>query len=381
MELNLYFDAVNFSMFAENSRQNWKQTLGAVVEKNTRALNDKNFSKTDVAIIGIPFSTRDDDCEAANIPDSIRKELYSLAIPGKVNIIDLGDLKQACSPYGNYLALRDVTGYLSESEVTALVIGGSEDFGYGICQAFREDKFFSFTIIDALLDVKKGVEKHSPDNYLTRIFNACPDIFQFSLLGYQRHYISPKLFSKIKGIKRCVGLGELRSNVALAESIFRNSDFAAVDFSTLKYSDTFGKKHLPNGLTGEEICQLTKYAGLNRRIKALALFEVSGNGSEINIKLAAQAAWYFIEGLGNQNFYTHEDKEAFEEHAVEVAQVENPLVFYRNIKTGQWWMQFRTLNDSFIYLACSEQEYWEATQNEIPEIWLEYVQKIDGILK
>ena len=139
---------------------------------------------------------------------------------------------------------------------------------------------------------------------------------------------------------------------------------------------------LPNGLGGEEICQLARYAGMSNRLKVMGLFEISVNeNSSINAALAAQTAWYFIEGITLRNHLDPSKQEGFTIHKVEVWQVETPLVFYQNSETGQWWMQLQAADHSFHYLACSEQDYLDATYNEIPEIWLKYVQKIDELLK
>jgi len=382
MDLSHYFDPVDFSMFIESTRLKWNQTLGAVIEKNTLALNEKNRDNVEIAVVGIPFESLENEMVLSDAADLVREELYQLASVGKINIIDLGNLKPAQSQKGNFMALRDVIDYLSELKIITLVIGGSEDFSYGISQAFRNDKFFSFSTIDACLDIKKTIETYQPDNYLSRIFSSQPDVFQFNLLGYQRHYVPEETFLKLKGVGCHLSLGKLREDLSLAEPIFRNTDFVSIDFGSLKHSESHGKKMLPNGLGGEEICQLARYAGMSNRLKVMGLFEISVNeNSSINAALAAQTAWYFIEGITLRNHLDPSKQEGFTIHKVEVWQVETPLVFYQNSETGQWWMQLQTADHSFHYLACSEQDYLDATYNEIPEIWLKYVQKIDELLK
>ncbi len=383
MDLKPYFDAVDFSAYPEESRLSWKQTLGAVIEKNTQALNESTLAKVEVALIGLPFETLENSCVHNSSADSIRAELYQLAVPGKLNIIDLGNLKEAQSHKGNYLALRDIVDYLTEINISCLLLGGSQDFSYGVCQAFRNNKMFSFSVVDAFLDVKKGVESFQSDNYLSRIFSKQPGIFGFNLLGYQRHYVPDQLFSKTKGVGNHLGLGQLHGNTLLAEPVFRNSDFISFDFGTLKFSETYGKQKLPNGLYSEDICQLARYAGLSTRLKVLGIFEVQEDAglTGVNIQLAAQAAWYFLEGMIQQSRMNPEDQEGFIIHKVEVWQVETPLVFYENKENGQWWMQLQSFDNSFLYFACSEQDFIDASLNEIPEMWLKYVQKIDDILK
>lgn len=383
MDLTNYFNPVDFSVLNPGTRLNAKYSLGTDIEKSTLALTGANFNKVDLALVGVPFETEANECILSPVPDLIRKELYQLSNVEKLNVVDLGNLKQAQSHKGNYYALRDVVDYLAELKVPVLVLGGSEDFAYGISQVFRNDNFFAYSTVDALLDIKQGRESFGAENYLSRIFSKQPDIFQFSLIGFQRHHIPENAFSKTKGVAYNLSLGELRQDLLLAEPVFRNSDFIAFDFGTFRYSESYGKKKLPNGLSNEDVCQLARFAGLSKRLKVLAFFEVNNNehSNEMNVKLAAEAAWYFIEGLKQQIPSNPTDGEGFVVHKVEIWQVETPLVFYEDKTTGQWWIKLQALNNSFIFLACSENDFIEASHNDIPEIYLKYVQKIDEILK
>lgn len=383
MELNHYFDAVDFSVYAEESPVAWRFSLGSVVQKNTEKLSDANLSNVEVALVGVPLETHNNDSVLTNVPDQVRKELYRLAGRKKLNIVDLGNLKKAQSNKGNFLALRDITDYLAELNIKTIVLGGSQDFSYGICQAFSSNKLFSFCTIDAQLDIKKGREVSTPENYLSKVFSQIPNLFQFSLLGYQSHYVPKEYFPKLKGIGQHIRLGALRQDLKLAEPVFRNSDFLSIDFSTLKYSDSYGYRKLPNGLQNEEICQLAKYAGLSSRLKVLGLFGIVNEtlNAEITFALAAQVVWYYLEGFQNQSKMHPSDKEGFTEYKVEISEVDIPVVFYQNNETGQWWIEVKSLNNKTIYLACNEQDYQDAIHNEIPIFWLNYIQKIDELLK
>ncbi len=383
MNLLHYFDPVDFDMLSGDISYNWKYSLGAEVEKQTLKLREGTLKNVEMAIIGLPFETHETGYEITDVPDLIRKELYQLAGLGKINIIDFGNLKQASSNKGNYLALRDVVDYLKELGIVAVVLGGSQDFSYGICEAFRNDKYFSFSTIDAFLDVKKGKESFSPSNYLTRVFSGQPDIFQFNLLAYQSYYIPTRYFAKTKGVTTHLRLGQLRDDITMAEPVFRNSDFVSFDFVAMKYSDSPGRSMMPNGLRNEEACQLARYAGLSTRLKVFGLFGIQPgvDNIELTYKQAAQVLWYFIEGYSKRKRQKPETGDGFEVHRVEITELNDPLVFYRSIETGQWWIQIQALNKEMIYIACSEKDYIEATNNEIPGFWLKYLQKIDELLK
>ena len=184
MELNHYFDPTDFESLKKRNTSGWKYSLGATIEKNTLKLREGKAKNVEVALVGLPFESVEGECVENNAVDDIRKELYALAGLGKFTIVDFGNLKMASSFKGAYLALRDIVDYLYELDIVSIVLGGSQDFSYGICQAFRNNRFFSFCSVDAVLDVKKVKESTNSNNYLSRIFGQ-QEIFQFSLLPIQ----------------------------------------------------------------------------------------------------------------------------------------------------------------------------------------------------
>jgi arginase family enzyme len=383
MNLFHYFKAVNFAKYAKELSYNWRFSLGATIEKQTLKLRENKLKNIEIAIVGVPFSTEEDGCSLSKVPDLIRKELYQLAGMGKINMVDFGNLKPASSNKGNYLAVRDVVDYLYESDVVTLVLGGSQDFSYGVCQAFRNHKFFSFCTIDAFLDVKKGKEAFGAHNYLSRIFASQPNIFQFSLLAYQSYYVANQYFTKTKGLGMHLRLGQLRNDLTCAEPVFRNSDFLSFDFNAIKHTDAPGQLMLPNGLHSEEACQLARYAGLSNRLGVFGLFGLNENvkNSSISIQLAAQVLWYFIEGFLKRSRLNPEDGEGFSVYKVDITELASPLVFYQNDETKQWWIEAQAINEEKRYVACTEKDYEDVCNNEIPQFWLNYIQKIDEILK
>jgi hypothetical protein len=68
-------------------------------------------------------------------------------------------------------------------------------------------------------------------------------------------------------------------------------------------------------------------------------------------------------------------------YRVEVDTLDKPITFFKNTITNQWWIEIETIEKKKLYFACSEKEYEQACNNEIPELWLNYIQKIDAVLK
>ena len=385
MDVRYYFNEINFSTYYDSGHLNWKYSLGAVIEKNSKALTKENIHKLNVAIVGVPFDSRKEDTYSPEATDKIRAQLYQLSgFFSKINIADFGNLKPASTVKGNFQALRDIVEYFNELNIVTIVIGGSQDLSVGICEAFTRNPWFSFTTVDAFLDVKKAKEPFNSSNYLSRLFIYQPQIFQFNIIGFQNHYMPSEFFDKMKAVSEHIRLGSLLGNIALAEPVLRNTDFLSFDIISLKNSEAPGSSKVnPNGLRSEEACQLAKYAGLSNRIKVFGMFEVepANDRNNLTVALAAQIIWYFVEGFINRVSETPDMSQNNKKYQVEVDNIDSPIVFYKNILTNQWWMEIETTEKIKLLIACSEKEYAQASNNEIPELWLKYLQKIDHRLK
>ncbi len=384
MDVTHYFNAIDFSVYHESSFSQWKFSVGESIEKNTLKLNSTNIHELDIAILGVPFDSST-ETNSSDAPDKIRKELYRLSkLDTKTTIADFGNLKPASTLKGNFKALRDVVDYFNELNVVTVIIGGSQDLTIGICEVYQTDQFFSLSTVDTLLDIKKGREILNSTNYLSRVFNNHPGLFQFNLLAYQSHYTPPELFSKTIGINQNIRLGLLRDDITVAEPVLRNTDVLSFDIGAIKYSEAPGSSTFsPNGLRSEEACQLAKYAGISNRLKTFGLFELNfeNDKNDLTVKLSAQIIWYFLEGFVNRIPENPGMNENYTIYQVEVQDVDKPIVFLKNNSTKRWWFQVPVMNGEPIYFGCSEKEYEQASIDEIPELWLKYLQKSDELLK
>jgi len=89
MDLRYYFEPVDFSGFYNSGHLGWKNSLGSVIEKNTTAISKENIHKVNVAIVGVPFDTRNEVDNFSAAPSKIRAELYQLSkFSNKINIAD-----------------------------------------------------------------------------------------------------------------------------------------------------------------------------------------------------------------------------------------------------------------------------------------------------
>ena len=385
MDISHYFNAVDLSGLGSKEEELSKYSVGMAIDRSCENLSAAEIGKYEVAVAGIPYDNGDWKNGAAQAPDKIRAEWYKMpSWEEKLKIIDLGNLKKCKNKKETLLAVRDITDYLNELNVVTVFIGGSQDVTVGICEAFKDNRYFTLSVADAVLDVKERVEKFSSDNFLTRVFRRIPQLFQFNLVAYQKHLVVPELLWKTAGVNQHIRLGQLREKFSNAEPVLRNTDVFSFDTGVVKFTDApAGKQKNPNGLRSEEACQLAKYAGISSRMKVFGLFETLPENDSVKIttRLAAEIIWYFMEGFSMRHDEDDWNTESKKIYRVEINQLDKPLVFFQDTFTNRWWLEIQGISGEKTIVACSEEEYQRASTNEIPEFWLKYVQKIDEISK
>jgi hypothetical protein len=146
----------------------------------------------------------------------------------------------------------------------------------------------------------------------------------------------------------------------------RSSDMMLFDLAALG-SATFWEGSSPNGFNGEEACTLTRFAGMNPKLKTLGIFGYQQAYDPFNnlAKQVSQMLWYYIDGVVvGRNEASLNDREMFIECHVAFATVET--TFLKSQKTGRWWMKMPDGQ----YVPCSYNDFHQAGENEIPERWL-----------
>jgi hypothetical protein len=110
-----------------------------------------------------------------------------------------------------------------------------------------------------------------------------------------------------------------------------------------------------------------RFAGLAHSINSIGIYgyEAERDNDNMTARQIGQMLWYFIEGRsrGSREARIH-DREAFNEYHTAFAEV--ATTFLQSKRTGRWWMQLPDQQ----YIACSYNDYIQASSNEIPERWL-----------
>jgi hypothetical protein len=182
-------------------------------------------------------------------------------------------------------------------------------------------------------------------------------------------------------------LGQLQGNLEEAEPFVRDADILSFDISSVRRSDAPGTSHsTPNGLYGEEACQIFRYAGMSDKLSSVGIYEInplSDNGNQTS-ELAAQLVWYFLEGFSNRkNDYPGASDKDYMKYTILIKGPDHDVIFYKSKKTGRWWMEVpfmtgkRTRYQRHSMVPCSYSDYQQACTGELPDRWWQAYQKLN----
>ena len=330
---------------------------------------------------------------SAPAPDFIRRKLYRLSKPhADLTLVDLGNIAAGVETRDTYFAVIEVLQQLLEDGRTVVVLGGSDDLVFPIYKAYEVlGRVINIASVDARFNLEGGDSINSA-NYLQHIILQQPNyLFDYVNLGYQTYFVGSEMIQLMEELKFSTRrLGELQTNLELAEPMVRYSDVVAVDVSAVRQSDAPAAAcPSPHGFYGEQLCQLARYAGMSDKTTCFGLFEMvpARDRDEQTAHMLAQALWFFIEGfcyrLGD---FPSRDPQAFKHFSVQMGDSGMEIVFHKSLKSDRWWMEVpcedierreRYLTHTLV--PCSYADYLHAMEeNEIPPLWWHYYNRLNG---
>jgi formiminoglutamase len=341
----------------------------------------KDLSKYKIAVLGVPEGRNTPNAGSEKGPDVIRRELYRLAkIPGKSKIIDLGNMKQGVTFNDTIAGLTDILSLLLQENLFPIIIGGSCALIPAIDLALSQLRNkYTLSAVSPRIDYNSDRKEPDSFNYLNTILKNPKSTFDHYInIGYQTYLNDQQVINRfMKKKSELIRIGDVRQSIHLTEPMFRDSDVAIIDISAVRQSDAPGTL-IPsqNGFYGEEICLLSRYAGLSDKLKIFGLFDVN---PEFDIRfqtagLAAQILWFFLEGFSQKQYETPvlniANSGRFIKYHVRITDLDEDMIFIKSSLTDRWWMEFPGTNDKHIYVACSHEDYLKANQDEVPERWV-----------
>ena len=310
----------------------------------------------------------------------VRDKLFHLKKGhGLYKIADLGDLKMGQTREESIQIMATVGEYLIKKQILPIFIGGTHDLDLGQYLSYQNlEKLVSIVTVDAKVDMEeegKPFENHSQEIILHQ-----PNfLFNYSHLGYQSFLVDKDLTGVMEKLYfDHIRLGHVRSNFKEIEPIIRNADLLSFDVCAIQSSDAPGAADAQAfGLSGEEACQICKFAGMNEKLSSFGIFGYQPYYDDNRNKTASVIAtmvWYFIEG-----FYDRKDTLSFKgndyvKYTVSLDFKPSTLVFYKSKRSEKWWMEIPHQDqdkfDRNTIIPCSYQDYQTAQSGEIPERWV-----------
>jgi arginase family enzyme len=360
------------------------QSLGRNIHKHTVRDGLPVLAIASVAIIGVKESRNayEKKMEALDV-SGIRLQLYKLLM-GNWNstIVDMGDIEEGETVEDTYFIVKEIIAGLLEENIIPIIIGATQDITYPAYRAFDGIKdMINLVAVDSRFDFGMDDELISSNSYMSKIITDKPNnLFNFSNIGYQSYFNAQEEIDLMERLFfDAYRLGELINDIKLAEPILRNAHMVSMDVRSIKasemgYSDNFS----PNGFTGREICAIARYAGISDTVCVFGLYEMD-NTAQSN-QLMAQIIWYFIEGT---NFRVMESPRSNSKYFTKytVPTETEQLIYYKSHFTDRWWVEvpsilpLNTKTETTSLLPCTEKDYLDACDQNIPERWFKAYKK------
>ena len=360
------------------------QALGKNIHMHTKKDGLPVFANVTVAIFGVLESRNAFEKKPEKLDiDEIRIQLYRLMMGNwNSSIIDLGDVEEGDTVEDTYFVVKEIAAGLLEENIIPIIIGATQDITFPTYRAFDKIRdMVNLVSIDSRFDFGEDDELISSHSYMSRIITDKPNnLFNFSNIGYQSYFNAQEEIDLMERLFfDAYRLGDITANIELAEPILRSSHIVSLDLRAIRAGEMgMSQNFSPNGFTGREICAIARYAGISDKISLFGIYE--GENSPQAFQMIAQIIWYFIEGLSFRIKEQPSSKsEDFTKFTVPTDTEE--LVFYKSHVTERWWVEVpsilpeHTKTNSPALLPCTEGDYLDACNQNIPERWFKAYRK------
>ncbi|MFD2530198.1 formimidoylglutamase [Polaribacter marinaquae] len=316
----------------------------------------------------------------------IREKFYQL-FPGNwhTNIVDLGNVEKGNKVSDTYFAVKEIITSLIKENIIPVIIGGGQDITYVNYRAYDElEQSVNITAVDSRFDLGNLEGELSSQSYLSKIIMQEPNnLFNYCNVGYQTYFNSQEEIALLDNLffdAYRLGKSKELENI---EPAFRNADIVSIDIGAIRQSEAPANNNAsPNGFYGQELCAISRYAGISDKVSSFGIYEYNSKLDNNNqtAHLIAQIIWYFIEGVNYRvKDYPFSGKENYQKFTV-LFDDDEPLTFYKSNKSGRWWVEINILSNNkykrHALIPCTYQDYTEATKQIIPEKWYKAMKKM-----
>ncbi|MFC7525382.1 formimidoylglutamase [Parapedobacter sp. GCM10030251] len=392
MSLSVFFSPISLQDFTPEDGF-FNSQIGASLRAFDQTFPDLEDEKPDLALFGVlddRMAIGNTGCRDA--ADAVRRHLYPLYQGEyKLRLADLGNIKAGETVTDTYAAVKTVCEELIRSGTIPIIIGGGQDLTYAQYLAYEKlEQKVEVAVVDSRFDLDQNNTEGAPLNsltYLNHIILHEPDyLFNLNNLSYQTYFVSKESIAMYEKLYfTAIRLGLIAGQVGQVEPIIRAADMLSFDVNAIRFSDAPGNAYAtPNGLFGDEACQVCRYAGMSDKLTSVGFYEYNpslDNRGQTAI-LMAQMIWYFIDG-----FYSRKHdaplvpKSAYITYRTTVHNDAYELVFIKSKKSDRWWMQVpysgtQSVNERYYLTPCRYEDYQTAVSGEMPDLWWKTHQKL-----
>ena len=385
-DLSLFFNPVEEAIYSIEYSS--FQLGSSILTHNNSQFPD--LENMEIAIIGVPESRQNASGKDNSLSaDLCRQFLYKLSNHFQsINICDLGNLKIGKSTEDTYEAVSEIVFQLLQSNILPIIIGGSQDITFANYLAYEKaGRIINIMSVDSRFDIGKPGTEFNNESWVNEIILRDPNfLFNFTNIGYQSYFVDPETIPLLKKLFfDYVRLGIAREDLKEMEPLIRNVDLFSLDMSSIRQSDSpFTTHPSPNGFSGEEACQIARYAGMSDKLSSFGIYEICPD-NDIQGQtphLAAHIIWHFLDGFNlRKGDNPHKDKDSFMKYIVSLPQHESDIIYYRSPLSERWWMEVpcpgKLMNkyERHYMVPCSYKDYQESLKEIIPDRWWQTYQK------
>ena len=279
-------------------------SLGKKVQIHSKQDGFPDLENIQIAIFGVQEDRNsEDNFGCGENLDFIRRKLYEL-FPGNwhTNIADLGNVLKGNSVSDTYFAVSEIITSLIKKNIIPIIIGGGQDITYVNYRAYDSlEQTVNITTVDSRFDLGNLEDDLSSQSYLSKIIMQEPNnLFNYCNVGYQTYFNSQEEIELLDNLFfDAYRLGNSK-DLENIEPAFRNADIVSIDIGSIRQSEAPANNNAsPNGFYGEDICAISRYAGLSDKVSSFGIYEYNSkhDNNHQTAHLVAQMIWYFIEGV------------------------------------------------------------------------------------
>jgi formiminoglutamase len=366
------------------------QSIGNQIETYTNNAFPELKNKG-IALFFVPEYRGDNQIEKRTSNSGFRESLYALNIglDWGFQLYDLGDITPGKELKDTYFAISQTVEELVKNNIIPIVVGGSQDLTFAVYKGYEAlEQMVNICAVDYKFDLGDPNEDMHSDGFLSHLLLQRPCyLFNLSTIGTQAPFISHaelELYEKLY-FDQC-RLGEFNADFKRAEPHLRNADILSIDMHAIRsaewgHSTSFIQ---PNGFYADQICQISKYAGMSDKLTSIGVFNYNNDqDSMAYASTLSQIIWYFVDGVAQRKGdFPVGSKKEYTRFTVHLDDFKDEIIFYKSNKSHRWWMevpypaQKNSKYQRHFMVPCDEEDYHKAMKNELPDLWWKTFQKL-----